>query len=74
MNRISDHKGRSREMTDESDFPRFLVRLDARRDWMVWDRHTKRPAKYLGNPVVGLAEEQARDIADKLTKKYIAQG
>jgi hypothetical protein len=23
----------------------------AKRDWMVWDRHTKGPAKYLGNPV-----------------------
>jgi hypothetical protein len=33
MNRISDHKGiRERNGTDESDFPRFLVRLDQRND------------------------------------------
>jgi hypothetical protein len=44
------------------------------RGWMVWDRHIKGPAKYLGNPAVGLAEEQARTIKDELTKRYIAKG
>ena len=61
-------------MTDEPHLPRFLVRRGAKRGWMVWDRHTKGPAKYLGYAVVGLAEEQARKIADELTKKYIAEG
>jgi hypothetical protein len=41
---------------------------------MVWDRHTKRPAKYQGHMVVELPEDQARKIADELTKKYIAEG
>jgi hypothetical protein len=35
---------------------------------MVWDRHTKGPAKYLGYPVVELKEDKAREIADVLTK------
>jgi hypothetical protein len=62
------------EVTDEPHLPRFIVRRGAGRGWMVWDRHTKGPAKYLGNLVVGLAEEQAREIADALTKQYIAKG
>jgi uncharacterized protein (DUF3820 family) len=41
---------------------------------MVWDRHTKGPAKYQGQMVVDLPEEQAREIADELTKQYIAEG
>jgi hypothetical protein len=61
-------------MTDEPHLPRFLVRHGARRGWMVWDRHTKGPAKYLGNPAVGLEEEHARAIRDELTKQYIAEG
>jgi hypothetical protein len=35
---------------------------------MVWDRHTKGPAKYLGYPVVELKEDKAREIADVLTR------
>jgi hypothetical protein len=62
------------EVTDEPHLPRFIVRRGAGRGWMVWDRHTKGPAKYLGNLVVGLAEEQAREIADQLTRNYIAKG
>jgi hypothetical protein len=58
-------------MSDEPhEPPRFLVRRGAEHDWMVWDRHTKGPAKYLGNQAVGLAQEQAREIAGELTKRY----
>jgi hypothetical protein len=59
---------RESEMTDEPHLPRFLVRRGARRGWMVWDRHTKGPAKYLGYPVVELPEDKAREIADVLTR------
>jgi hypothetical protein len=61
---------RESEMTDEPHLPRFLVR----RGWMVWDRHNKGPAKYLGYAVVELPEDKAREIADVLTKRYIAEG
>jgi hypothetical protein len=44
-------------MSDEADLPRFLVRRGATRDWMVWDRHTKGPARYQGHLVVGLSED-----------------
>jgi hypothetical protein len=56
------------------DFPRFLVRRGASRSWMVWDRQTKGPAKYLDSPAIGLAEEHAREIAGELTRNYIAKG
>ena len=39
-------------MTDEPHLPRFFVRRGTRRGWMVWDRHTKGPAKYQGHAVV----------------------
>jgi hypothetical protein len=61
-------------MTDEPHLPRFLVRRGATRDWMVWDRHTKGPAKHQGHLVVGLPEDHAREIKDELTKQYIAEG
>jgi hypothetical protein len=61
-------------MTDEPHVPRFLVRRGAWRDWMVWDRQAKGPAKYQGQTAVDLPEEQARKIADELTRKYIAEG
>jgi hypothetical protein len=61
-------------VTDEPHLPRFLVRRGAKRDWMVWDRQTKGPAEYLGYPVVDLPEDKAREIADVLTKRYIAEG
>jgi hypothetical protein len=60
------------EMTDEPHLPRFVVRR-GRRDWMVWDRHTKGPAKYQGHLVVNLSEDRAREIKDVLTKQYIAE-
>ena len=44
-------------MTDEPQLPRFVVRRGAWRDWMVWDRHTKGPAKYQGHPVVELSQD-----------------
>jgi hypothetical protein len=61
-------------MTDEPHLPRFVVRRGAWRDWMVWDRHTKGPAKLDGRLVVGLAEDDAKEIKDVLTKIYIAEG
>jgi hypothetical protein len=61
-------------MTDEPHLPRFLVRRGAKRDWMVWDRHTKSPAMYQGHLVVGLPEDHARAIRDELTKQCIAEG
>jgi broad specificity phosphatase PhoE len=60
-------------MTDEPHLPRFLVRHGAT-NWMVWDRQTKGPAKYQDNPAVGLAEKQAREMADELTRNNIANG
>jgi hypothetical protein len=62
------------EMAHEPQLPRFLVRRDARRGWMVWDRQAKSPAKYQGHMVVGLPEEQARKIKNELTKLYIEKG
>jgi len=62
------------EMTDETHLPRFLVRRGARGDWMVWDRHTKGPAKLDGRLAVELAEDDAREIKDVLTRIYIAEG
>jgi hypothetical protein len=62
------------EMTDEPHLPRFLVRRGAWRDWMVWDRHTKGPAMLDGRLAIGLAEDDAREIKDVLTKIYIAEG
>ena len=61
-------------MTDEPHLPRFLVRRGAWRDWMVWDRPTKGAAKLDGRLVVGLAEDDAKEIKDVLTKIYIAEG
>jgi hypothetical protein len=60
-------------MSDEADLPRFLVRRGATRDWMVWDRHTRGPARYQGHLAVGLSEDHARAIKDELTKEYIAK-
>jgi hypothetical protein len=59
-------------MSEDPHLPRFLVRRDARRDWMVWDRHTKGPAMFQGRLVTGLAESHARAIKDDLTERYIA--
>jgi hypothetical protein len=61
-------------MADEPHLPRFLVRRGSWRGWMVWDRQIKRPAEYFGYPAVELSEDRAREIADVLTKRYIAEG
>jgi hypothetical protein len=43
--------------------------------WMVWDRQARAPARPEGGlPVIGLTEEQAREIRDELTKNHIADG
>jgi hypothetical protein len=65
---------RENEMTDELHLPRFLVGRGARRGWMVWDRHTKSPAMLDDRLAVGLAEDDAREIRDVLTRIYIAEG
>src|ERR1700722_6841192 len=54
--RVADHANDQNQMTDETPLPRFLVRRGARRDWMVWHRHTKGPAMFQGHLVVGLSE------------------
>jgi len=76
MNRISDHGAKTfeSEMTDDPRLPRFLVRRGAWRDWMVWDRHTKGPAMLDGRLAIGLAEDDAREIRDVLTRIYITEG
>jgi hypothetical protein len=61
-------------MTDEPQLPRFVVRRGAWRDWMVLDRHTKGPAMVDGRLAIGLAEDDAQEIKDVLTKIYIAEG
>ena len=53
---------------------RYLVRMGSK-GWMVWDRHARAPARLEGGrPVIGLTEEQAREIRDELTKNHIADG
>ena len=53
---------------------RYLVRMGSK-GWMVWDRHARAPARLEGGrPVIGLTEEQAREIKDELTKNDIADG
>ncbi len=48
---------------------RYLVRMGSK-GWMVWDRQARAPARLGrdGRPVIGLTEEQAREIRDELTK------
>jgi hypothetical protein len=62
------------EVTDEPQLPRFLVRRDVRRGWMVWDRQAKGPAKYEGKMAIELPEDQARKIKNELTLQYLAKG
>jgi hypothetical protein len=52
---------------------RYLVRKGTV-GWMVWDRQTRAPATPKGRALIGMTEEQAREIKDELTKKYIAEG
>jgi hypothetical protein len=61
-------------MTDEPHLPRLLVRRGAKGGWMVWDRHTKGPAMLDGRLAVGLAEDDAREIKEALTRICIAEG
>ena len=52
-----------------TELARYLVRKGSA-GWMVWDRHARAPARLEeGRPAIGLTEEQAREIKDKLTKK-----
>jgi hypothetical protein len=59
-------------MSGDPHLPRFVVRRDARLNWMVWDRDTKGPAMFQGRFVTGLAEDQAQVISQELTKRYVA--
>lgn len=64
-----------REPNDRRTTPSPLpckTRCEARLDGV--GRHTKRPAKCLGQMVVELPEDQARAIRDELTNQYIAKG
>ena len=45
---------------------RFVARKDARGTWMVWDRE-RRGAAEPQRALTGLAETEAREIAEKLT-------
>jgi hypothetical protein len=60
-------------MTDEHHLPRFLVRRGTE-GFMVWDRHVKGPAMLFGQLAVSLTEDNAHELKDLLTKKYIAEG
>jgi hypothetical protein len=60
------------ELVRDTRLRRFVVRRDARLNWMVWDRDTKGPAMFQGRFVIGLAEDDARVVRDELTKRYIA--
>ena len=59
-------------MSEDLHLPRFVVRRDARLNWMVWDRDIKGPAMLQGRFVTGLAEDQAQVIREELTKRYVA--
>ena len=59
-------------MSEDLHLPRFVVRRDARLNWMVWDRDIKGPAMFQGRFVTGLAEDQAQVIREELTKRYVA--
>lgn len=53
-------------MTDD---PVMLVRYDVRRErdgWTIYDRQTDRPGSVQGYYTVGLAREEADEIADLL--------
>lgn len=59
-------------MTDDTPHSaRYVVRRGTKK-FMVWDRHARGPAKFRGRQVVGLTEDQAREIKDELTNIYIA--
>ena len=61
-------------MSEIPNLPRFLIRRDGIGAWMVWDRHEKGPAMFQGRLLTGLAEDDALEIKDQLTKQYIATG
>jgi hypothetical protein len=61
------------EMTDEPHL-RLPCQAGRRARLDVWDRQTKGPGKASGQSGRSLAEEQAREIADKLTRNFIAKG
>jgi hypothetical protein len=62
------HRGMAdSQMTDHPpDLPRYLIRIGLR-GWMVWDRHSKGPAKFQGRRAIVLTEERAREIKEELT-------
>jgi hypothetical protein len=52
--------------------PRYLVRRGIR-DWMVWDREIRSPAKLRGAQAIGLTEERAHEIRYELTN-FVSEG
>jgi hypothetical protein len=70
ISNISNSKGiHGGTVTGAAILPRYLVRMGSK-GWMVWDRQARAPARLGrdGRPVIGLTEEQAREIRDELTK------
>jgi hypothetical protein len=47
------------------DLPCYVITVGTR-GWMVWDRQSKAPVKFLGSPAIGLTEERAREIREEL--------
>jgi hypothetical protein len=58
-------------MTDPAPLPRFMVRRDnGRNTWMIWDRKFQRPAKLERGEAVGLSQEAARLLRNKLEEQH----
>jgi len=76
ISNISNSKGiHVGTVTGAAILPRYLVRMGIK-GWMVWDRQARAPARLGrdGRPVIGLTEEQAREIRDELDQNHIADG
>ena len=59
-------------MADDTPYSaRYVVRKGTK-NFMVWDRHARGPAKFRGRQVAGVTEDQAREVKDELTNIYIA--
>jgi hypothetical protein len=60
-------KSEKTKMTESTPPSRFVVRKGAERNtWMVWDRHTRGPAKTRSGIAIGLSEAQARQVKVEL--------
>jgi phage gpG-like protein len=52
------------------DLPRYEIRPEATGRWTVVDMLTLLPAATDGRDFIGLAKEDARDIADELNRSF----